>query len=412
MGNLRAMWVVGAVGVVLAGAGGARAERAPIRLAVMDFTPAAPAGELDALGVGLQSMITTDLTSVPAFVIVERARLKDLQAELKLGQSAAVDRATAAKLGQLAGASHLLVGSFTVVGSKMRLDARLFAVASGEIALGEKIEGEQAAFFELEKQLVQRLVDAVGVKLTKGEKAAVNKPQTQNLEAFQKYSQGLVLADEKKVDQAIAAMEVAVARDPGFALATAKLAELRRLAPPTAPPKQEAQQCRPNPVWSGPCLPEPPAGAPTPPTPPTSPTVFAGTTPSGIVVRAGETEVRCVTPCQLHLPPGKVTLEVLEPVRFSKQLDVGAGPSSVSVTTRNRTNLIVGSVLGAFTLAMVAATIGLHEAPYDPMASSQANQYWPVTLSLATGALFPAIYYLLNMGKNDARVTSLSGALR
>jgi TolB-like protein len=408
---MRARWVI--VAVVCGLVGVARAERAPIRLAVMDFTPATPAGELDALGVGLQSMITTDLAAVPAFVLVERARLKDLQAELKLGQSGAVDKATAARLGQLAGATHLLVGSFTVVGARMRLDARLFAVASGEIALGEKIEGEQAAFFELEKTLVKRLVDAVGVKLSKAEKTAVNKPQTQNLEAFQKYSQALVLADEKRYDQAIAAMEVAVARDPGFALAAAKLAELRRLAPPPAPPERPQQaQCRPNPVWSGPCLPEPPPGAPPAPPVPTTPTVFAGTTPSGIVVRAEGTEVRCVTPCQLHLPPGRVTLEVLEPVRFTKQLDVGAGPSSVTVTTRNRTNLIVGSVLAAFTLAMVGATVGLHEAPINPGSTSQPNQYWPVTLSLATGAAFPAIFYLLNIGKNDARVTSLSGALR
>jgi hypothetical protein len=52
-----------------------------------------------------------------------------------------------------------------------------------------------------------------------------------------------------------------------------------------------------------------------------------------------------------------------------------------------------------------------HEAPVNPTSSSQPSQYWPVTLSLATGALFPGIYYLLNIGKNDARVTTLGGAL-
>src|SRR5262245_41804324 len=131
--------LVGSVALVLmVGLGGAaRAQpRAPLRVAVMDFTPAATASEFDALGAGLQSMITTDLGEVPSIVLVERARLKDIQAELHLASSGAVDKATAARIGSLAGASHLLVGSFTVVGGRMRLDARIFVVGSGEIVLG------------------------------------------------------------------------------------------------------------------------------------------------------------------------------------------------------------------------------------------------------------------------------------
>ena len=133
--------------VCLGGVAHAATEKAPLRVAVMDFTPASTAPEFEALGAGLQSMITTDLGELPQFVLVERARLKDIQAELHLSETGAVDKATAAKIGSLAGASHLLVGSFTVVGGKMRIDARLFSVASGEVALSEKMEGAQTSFF-------------------------------------------------------------------------------------------------------------------------------------------------------------------------------------------------------------------------------------------------------------------------
>ena len=95
----------------------------------------------------------------------------------------------------------------------MRLDARMFAVASGEVVLGEKMEGAATAFFELEKQLVNKIVASVGVRLNKAQKTELQKPATTDFEAFQKYSQGLVLADEHKPAEAAAAMQAALASE-------------------------------------------------------------------------------------------------------------------------------------------------------------------------------------------------------
>jgi TolB-like protein len=390
----------------------ARAQpKPPLRVAVMDFTPAASAPEFAPLGAGLQSMITTDLGSVPTLVLVERARLKDIQAELHLAETGQVDKQTAAKIGGLAGASHLLVGSFTVVGGKMRLDARLFAVGSGEVVLAEKIEGAQTAFFELEKSLVGKIVDSVGVKLARKQKAELGKGETQDFTAFQKYSEGLVLFDDKKPDEAIAAMQAALARDPNFTLAANKLAEFQRLAPMLRELAEKAKppaSCRPNPTWAGACQPEttPP---PTPP-PPLSPTVFAGETgsPMGITLHANGTDVRCVTPCQLHLPAGPVDLEVLTPVHYVKHLEVPSSPAAVTVSVKSKTNLIIGATLAAAVVAGTVASIAL----FDQTSSStgiQYGEYWPLPLALATGLAFPAVYFLMRMGKNDAHVTALTG---
>src|SRR5579862_4952663 len=126
---------------------------AETRVAVLEFTNASPQHDDDSLGVGLQSMMTTDLTAVPEIQLVERQRLHDIQSELKLGKSGQIDKATAAKIGKLAGATHLLGGSFVIVGNKMRIDSRLFAVQSGDVVFADAIEGERDAFFELEKQL-------------------------------------------------------------------------------------------------------------------------------------------------------------------------------------------------------------------------------------------------------------------
>jgi len=393
--TLVALAVAGVMG------GTARADK-QLRVAVMDFTAASTASALEVLGTGLQSMLTTDLSEVPTLALVERARLHDIQNELKLSQTGAVDKETAAKIGSLAGASHILVGSFTVVGGKMRIDARLFTVATGEIAFGEKIEGEQTAFFDLEKQLVKKIVDAVGVKLGRKEKAELGKPRTRDFEAFQKFSEGLVLFDERKPELAVAAMEAAVARDPGFALAATKLGDFKRVMAMMPPPKlPEAPSCKQNPLFSPPCTPD---GST-----PASPTVFSGNGTTQIVVRAGGNEARCVTPCQLHLPPGPVDVEVVDPVHYRKQLIVPGGPVSVTVSTRSRNHLITGIVMTVLTLAFTATAIGLAES--GGVTASTAGQYWPLFAGLAAGAAFPSVFYFLQMGHNDAKVTSLNKSM-
>src|SRR5213078_5264160 len=98
------------------------AHAATMRVAVMEFTNASRDPELESLGKGLQSMVTTDLANVQALQVVERERLKDVQGELQLSRGQGFDKTTAAKIGKLIGATHLFVGSYTVVGDKMRLD--------------------------------------------------------------------------------------------------------------------------------------------------------------------------------------------------------------------------------------------------------------------------------------------------
>jgi TolB-like protein len=206
------------------------AHAAELRVAVMEFENASKDHELDALGKGLQSMITTDLASLETLKVVERARLKDVQAELKLGRGAAFDKKTAAKLGKLSGASHLFVGSYTVLGETMRLDGRLLDVASGQVLLAEQMSGEKALFFELEQQLVQKVIGALGVKVAPKEKAALARAHTADFGALRKFSEGIQAFDDGRLEQALKALNEAKTIDADFKLATLTLAEYERLA--------------------------------------------------------------------------------------------------------------------------------------------------------------------------------------
>ncbi|HEX2657479.1 MAG TPA: CsgG/HfaB family protein, partial [Polyangia bacterium] len=77
----RARWFVVTVLMVtgaLAGENAARAAAQP-RVAVLDFQGTGSSKDTESLGVGLQSMLTTDLAQVSSITLVERARLRDVQ---------------------------------------------------------------------------------------------------------------------------------------------------------------------------------------------------------------------------------------------------------------------------------------------------------------------------------------------
>jgi TolB-like protein len=199
------------------------------RLAVMDFTDAAPKGSLGHLGKGLQSMITTDLAAAATFELVERARLQDIQAELKLQQGREIDAKTAVQVGKLAGASHLITGSYTVLDQKMRIDCRLVSVESGKVMLAEKVEGEKGGFFELEKLLVQKVVSSLGTKVEAKQRAQMAKVHTADFEAFRLFSDGIAGFDAKQYDVALSAMRGATEVDAEFKLAAVTLAGYEQL---------------------------------------------------------------------------------------------------------------------------------------------------------------------------------------
>jgi len=202
---------------------------AELRVAVLEFVDASTQEGFAPLGKGLQSMLTTDLAQVSAITVVERQRIAELQAELNLQRSGWIDASTASEVGRLLVATHLIDGSFTVVGESMRLDARLLSVESSEVVHGSAVDGEREAFFELEKDLVKDLIAGLQVKPAAKERAALGRIHTADFEAFSQFSQGIALFDQQAYDEAIARLKQATAVDAEFDLARVTLGEYERL---------------------------------------------------------------------------------------------------------------------------------------------------------------------------------------
>jgi TolB-like protein len=194
------------IALLVAPPASAKKGKKQFTVAVMAFQNASGDKEHESLGLGFQSMMTTDLAQVEAFELVERARLNDVLEEHKLAKSRLTDKKKVVKLGKLVGATHLLGGSFIIQGDKMRVDARLVSAQTGRVVLAEKVEGLKDAFFELEKKLVDQVIRALGAKLSAKERAKVARVHTVEFKAFKAFSQGVRHFDNKRYESALKAL--------------------------------------------------------------------------------------------------------------------------------------------------------------------------------------------------------------
>jgi len=179
--------------------------------------------EYNPLSKGLADMLITDLSNVKSIQIVEREKLESLLKEIELGEGNFMDESTAQKLGKGLGAGYMLTGSYFIMGNTMRIDARLVNVGTGEVSMGEEITGEKDAFFELEKKLVNKLIDTFDISLSKAEARKVKKVQTESFQSFNAYSSALVELDKGNVEKSIQFLEIATEADENFDQAWDKL---------------------------------------------------------------------------------------------------------------------------------------------------------------------------------------------
>jgi TolB-like protein len=216
-------WIsVGVAGAI------ARAD-APVTVAVSYFDNNTGQAELDPLAKGLADMLITDLSQLSALRIVERQKLNQVLAELKLSRSKFIDPKTAQRLGKGLAAQYILSGGYTLAGDTLRIDARVFNVQTGAVLTSERVEGKREEFFAIEKDIADLLIGALTLKLAPAERSKLRANPTQSFEAWRSYSSGLDAQDKGDVARARAEFQKALAADPNYRAArtaTERLAAL------------------------------------------------------------------------------------------------------------------------------------------------------------------------------------------
>jgi TolB-like protein len=220
-------------------------QRPTVAVLYFDYSGKDP--EMAVLKKGLAQMLISDLSSLDQVRLVERDRLEEILAELKLGQSAKIDPQSAAKVGKLLGARYMVLGGYFDLMETLRADARVVEVETGKVIQSTGASGKAQDFLTVEQQLSGALAKILAEKTSplprepgkvekpiappkvpmqkggiEGSKTAVRPapPKALTIKTAVKYSKALHAIDRGDKEGAKKELQAVVKEQPDFRLAT------------------------------------------------------------------------------------------------------------------------------------------------------------------------------------------------
>jgi serine/threonine-protein kinase len=131
------------------------------------------------------------------------------------------------QVGQSLAVNNVLAGSFIKTPDRFRVTAQLLSTRTGEIQWSEKIDIAERDLITIQDTIAERVIAGLKLKLTEEEQEKIEKPLTNNPEAYEFYLRGRDLLfqyishsfDDRDLDVAIRMFQEAVRLDPAFARA-------------------------------------------------------------------------------------------------------------------------------------------------------------------------------------------------
>src|SRR5437773_434889 len=142
------------------------------------------------------------------------------------------------EIAQQLGVAHVLEGSVQRAGGRVRVSAQLIDARSDTHLWAERYDRDLADVFAIQSEIAKKIADQLQAKISPSEKAAIEKPSTTDLAAYNLYLRAQELfADtsdpihaREKLPQAAQLLDEAVARDPNFLQAWSLLSRVHGAA--------------------------------------------------------------------------------------------------------------------------------------------------------------------------------------
>lgn len=186
-------------------------------LVVVPFTSMSPDPENEYFADGVTEDILTHLALVPDFAVPSRTTAMRYK-----GTTLSVPE-IAAELG----VRYVLEGSVRRAGERVRITAQLVDGRSDQPLWAEMYDRHLEDIFAVQNDIATSIVAALEGELARGVAARIERPPTEDLEAYDLFLRGrdnLHRYTEAGTERAIEAFRAALERDPGFSLARAWLA--------------------------------------------------------------------------------------------------------------------------------------------------------------------------------------------
>jgi TolB-like protein len=228
--------IVLSVGLLLGvGAASASAQDGRAALAVMPFENAGSYGQdkesFEALQLGIPAMLAAELSRNPAVRLVDRSATQKLLAEQDLGARGRVDAATAAKIGKLVGARHMIMGNFVDFYGKFRVNARVVDAETGQILMVVSNDDPKLQDRNDLYRIIQSIRDRIssGLKLPAlaADAAGAARARTVPTEALTLYSRALLAEDRGDRAKASEYYQRAIGIYPEFTEAREALSKVK-----------------------------------------------------------------------------------------------------------------------------------------------------------------------------------------
>jgi len=173
---------------------------------------------------GVQDEILTDLSKIADLKVISRTSVM----HYKSGSARNLH-----EIGEQLGVAHVLEGSVQRAGNRVRVNAQLVDARTDRHLWAQTYDRDLADVFAIQSEIAKAIADQLQAKLSPREKAAIERPPTDDITAFDLYTRAkdvmvtAIASNTGKADflQAIDLLNQAVARDPSFFQAYCRLAE-------------------------------------------------------------------------------------------------------------------------------------------------------------------------------------------
>jgi len=218
VGLVLVVLVLGLSNVLHPGKGKARS------LAVMPLVNLKDNADPERYGQILQELIITDLSELEALTVLSSQRLFDVQEQMGHAESRTVDRTLATEVASRAGATTMLTGSLSQLGTRWILACQLVNVSDGTVIKSERIDGTD--LYAMVDHITGQIRDDLGLGTDEAAELglAVKDKTTSSIEAYQHYLAGVEFLNARKYEDSVLELKQAIDIDPTFGKAYYKLA--------------------------------------------------------------------------------------------------------------------------------------------------------------------------------------------
>jgi tetratricopeptide (TPR) repeat protein/DNA-binding winged helix-turn-helix (wHTH) protein len=194
-------------------------------LAVMYFENQSDSRELDWLREGLADMLITDLSRSAHFTVLGRQQLHLLLERIGHRQTETIRLDDAMEIGRLSQAETILLGSFARLGEKLHISVNLYDARNGQPLVSESLVADQPAdIIDQVNLLSLKLAAHLGAAPDEqADRTPLVSVMTGNLDAYRNYSLAMEQVQMFQFPEAVELLEKAIALDPQFAMAYARL---------------------------------------------------------------------------------------------------------------------------------------------------------------------------------------------